>query len=287
MLSTAPASDELPIKEHGIDTSRIALNVREAGSGPVAIFLHGITAVGAVWDPVLQLVGGAFRGIAVDQRGHGRSGKPSIGPAIGPDEGYSAEAFAQDVVSLIETLDSGPAVIVGHSLGARNAMVAAAQRPDLVRAVVAIDFTPYIEDEVFEALEARVNGGDRPFASLDEIERYLQGRYVNLPPDAVRRRALHAYHRVGEQYRPLANPSAMTATARGLREELAPAFEAVRVPVQLVRGAESKLVTPAAWDRTKKLRPDLPAFEVEAADHYVPEEAPAAIAAAVLKIAAT
>jgi 2-(acetamidomethylene)succinate hydrolase len=283
MLSTAPASAELPIKEHEIDTSRIALNVREAGSGPVAIFLHGITAVGAVWDPILQLVGGAFRAIAVDQRGHGRSDKPSTGP----DGGYSADAFAQDVVSLIETLDCGPAVVVGHSLGARNAMVAAAQRPDLVRAVVAIDFTPYIENEVFEALETRVNGGDRPFASLDEIEQYLQNRYVNLPRDAVRRRALHAYHRVGEHYRPLASPSAMTATARGLREELAPAFEAVKVPVQLVRGAESKLVSPAAWDRTKKLRPDLTAFEVEEADHYVPEEAPAAIAAAVLKIAAT
>ncbi|MFT4119550.1 alpha/beta fold hydrolase [Bradyrhizobium sp.] len=279
MLTTAPAPTELPIKEHVIDTGRIALNVREAGSGPVAIFLHGITAVGAVWDPILRLVGGTVRAIAVDQRGHGRSGKP--------EGDYSADAFAKDVVSLIETLDSGPAIVVGHSLGARNAVVAAVQRPDLVRAAVAVDFTPYIEDEVFEALEARVNGGDRPFASVEEIEHYLQNRYVNLPPDAVRRRAMHAYHRLGEQYRPLASPSAMTATARGLREDLVSAFTAVKVPVQLVRGAESKLVSPAAWDRTKKLRPDLPAVEVGSTDHYVPEEAPAAIAAATLNAAAT
>ncbi|KAA0069919.1 alpha/beta hydrolase [Tardiphaga sp. P9-11] len=278
MPTTASASTAPFIKERVIDTRRIALNVREVGDGPVAIFLHGITAAGAVWDPVLQLVASKFRAIAVDQRGHGRSDKP--------DGEYSADAFAQDVVALIRTLDCGPAVVVGHSLGARNAVVAAVQHPDLVRAVVAVDFTPFIEDEVFEALEARVNGGDRPFASLEEIESYLQNRYVNLPPDAVRRRALHAYHRVGEQFRPLASPSAMAATARGLREELASALESVKVPVQLVRGAESKLVSPAAWDRTKKLRPDLPAIEVRGTDHYVPEEAPAAIATTVLKAGA-
>lgn len=278
MLTTSPVPAATTIREHVIDTGRIALNVRETGSGPVAIFLHGITAAAAVWDPILQLVGSTFRAIAVDQRGHGRSGKP--------EDAYSADAFAKDVIALIETLGSDRAVVVGHSLGARNAVVAAVQRPDLVRAAVAIDFTPYIEDEVFESLETRVNGGDRPFASLAEIEAYLQNRYVNLPPDAVRRRALHAYHRVGDDFRPLASPAAMTATARGLREDLVPAFEHVKVPVQLVRGAESKLVSPAAWERTKMLRPDMAALEVPGTDHYVPEEAPAVIAAEVLKAGA-
>jgi 2-(acetamidomethylene)succinate hydrolase len=278
MLTTAPAPTLPTIREHVIDTGRIALNVREAGHGPVAIFLHGITAAAAVWDPILQLVGSTFRAIAVDQRGHGRSDKP--------EDAYSGDAFAKDVSALIETLGCGPAVVVGHSLGARNAVVAAVQRPELMRAVVAVDFTPYIEDEVFESLETRVNGGDRPFASLGDIEAYLQNRYVNLPPDAVRRRALHAYHQVGDELRPLASPAAMTATARGLREDLVPAFEKVAVPVHLVRGAESKLVSPAAWERTKKLRPDLAAFEVQGTDHYVPEEAPAAIAAAALKAGA-
>ena len=279
MLTTAPAMTSPTIREHVIDTRRIALNVRETGEGPVAIFLHGITAVAAVWDPILHIVGSTFRAVAVDQRGHGRSGKP--------DDAYSADAFAKDVIALIETLDCGPAVVVGHSLGARNAVVAADLRPDLVRAAVAVDFTPYIEDEVFDSLEARVNGGDRPFASLEEIEAYLRNRYVNLPPDAVRRRALHAYDRIGDQFRPLASPAAMTATARGLREDLVPAFEGVTVPVHLVRGGDSKLVSRAAWERTQKLRPDLAASEVRGADHYVPEEAPAAIAAVVLKAGAT
>lgn len=279
MLSISSVADSDTIRKYTVETSRIVQNVREIGKGPLAIFLHGITAVGAVWDPVLMRVKGTLRAVAVDQRGHGYSGKPGAG--------YSADDFSQDLIALIESLDCGPAIVVGHSLGARNAVVAAVSRPDLVRAVVAVDFTPYIETEVFEALELRVNGGDRPFASVADIEAYLQNRYVNLPADAVRRRAAHGYKNNGDHFRPLADPGAMEATAKGLREELVTAFTAVKTPVLLVRGADSKLVSPAAWQRTKALRPDLSAIEVANTDHYVPEEAPAAIAVAVLNFAKT
>jgi len=50
----------------------------------------------------------------------------------------------------------------------------------------------------------------------------------------------------------------------------------------LLRGEDSKLVSRAAWEKTRALRPDLPAREIHDADHYVPEEQPAAVAAAVL-----
>lgn len=253
-------------RAHRIQTGRIVLNVREAGEGPVAIFLHGITSNSAVWAPFLEGLHQSLRCVAVDQRGHGLSDKPDIG--------YSAKEFSEDIVALIETLRSGPAYIVGHSLGARNAIEVAAARPDLVRAVVAIDFTPYIEDEVFDALEARVNGGDRTFKSRKEIEEYLHGRYPLMPPDAVRCRALSAYVEGGEGLRPLASPKAMAETAKGLREDFIPAFSRVARPVLVVRGALSKFVSAAALEKSRLLRPDLPTLVVNDADHYVNEEAP-------------
>jgi 2-(acetamidomethylene)succinate hydrolase len=271
------ATGDRLIRERIIDTGRISLNVREAGRGPVAIFLHGITAVGAVWDPILLKVKDSLRAIGVDQRGHGRSGKP--------EAGYSASDYSQDVIALIEAMDSGPAIIVGHSLGARNGVVAATMRPDLVQSVVAVDFTPYIEAEVFDSLESRVNGGDRAFQSQQEIEEYLQNRYTKLPPDAIKRRAKHGYRSAGDHFRPLASPAAMAATANGLREELETAFKSIERPVLLVRGAESKLVSPTALARTQQLRPDMPTIVVEDTDHYVPEEAPDAVASAILNFA--
>ena len=265
-------------RTHRINTGRITLNVREAGEGPVAIFLHGITSNGAVWEPVMMALRSGMRCFAVDQRGHGLSDKP--------DGDYGASGYSKDVLALIETLDAGPAVIVGHSLGARNGVVAATLRPDLVSAVVAIDFTPYIEVEVLDALESRVNAGDRTFVSREEIEDYLHGRYAMMPPDAIRRRAYSAYQEISGGFRPLASPRAMAQTATGLREDLEPAFKAVNRPVLVVRGAVSKFVSAAALEKTRKLRPDLPALVVEGTDHYVNEEEPEVVSRAILDFVA-
>ena len=263
-LGVVPMADSIHMQR--IDTGRITLNVREIGNGPVAIFLHGITSNSAVWDPQLLALKDTLRCISVDQRGHGLSDKP--------ETGYGAKDLAADVVALIKVLNAGPAFIIGHSLGARNAVEAAVMAPDLVRAVVAIDFTPYIESEVLDQLSTRVNGGDRLFASQEEIEEYLQNRYPLMPPEAVSLRAVSAYQKVDGGYRPLASASAMAQTAEGLREDLVPAFTSVSRPTLIVRGALSKLVSATALEKTRELRPDLPVLVVDNVDHYVNEEAP-------------
>lgn len=217
-----------------------------------------------------ELLAARFRIVSIDQRGHGRAAKP---PA-----GYAADDYARDIRDQL----TGKTVLIGHSLGARNALVAGARYPEKVAAVVAIDFTPFIEREVFDALDERVDGGDRVFSSLDEVRAYLRHRYPRLPADAVERRALHGFERVGEKWQPLALPAAMRETCAGLREDLTPVLKGIRVPVLLLRGADSKLVSREAWAKTKTLRPDLPAQEIADADHYVHEEQPAAVAAAVI-----
>jgi 2-(acetamidomethylene)succinate hydrolase len=217
-----------------------------------------------------ELLATRFRITSIDQRGHGRAAKPAAG--------YAAEDYAGDLDKLL--FES--TLLIGHSLGARNALVAGARYPEKVAAVVAIDFTPYIEPEVFDALDARVNGGDRGFDSLQEVASYLRQRYPRLPADAIERRARHGYACVDGVWRALAAPGAMRETCAGLRADLAPALKAIRVPVLLLRGEDSKLVSRAAWGKTRALRPDLPAREIGNADHYVPEEQPAAVAAAVL-----
>jgi 2-(acetamidomethylene)succinate hydrolase len=262
------------IRVHRIDTGRITLNVRELGEGPIAIFLHGITSNSAVFDPLLVNLKNHFRCIAVDQRGHGLSDKPDVG--------YGAREYSDDMIALIKTLNAGPAIIVGNSLGSRNAIETAARAPELVRAVVAIDFVPFIETEVLDALETRVNAGDRTFKSREEIEAYLRDRYPLMPPDAVHRRAMTAYKQVDGGLKPLASPRAMALTASGLREDLAPAFKSVTRPVLVVRGALSKFVTAAAFEKAHQLRPDLPKLVVEHVDHYVNEEAPDFVSKAIL-----
>lgn len=217
-----------------------------------------------------ELLAARFRITAIDQRGHGRAPKPA--------SGYAAEDYAQDINDLL----SEKTLLIGHSLGARNALVAGVRYPGKVAAVVAIDFTPFIEEEVFDALDTRVSAGDRTFASIEDIRSYLKKRYRRLPADAIERRARHGYEYVDGKWLPLAAPAAMRETCAGLRVDLTAAVKTVAVPVLLLRGEDSKLVSREAWTKTRALRPDIPAREIAGADHYVPEEQPAAVAAAVL-----
>ncbi|WP_292317051.1 alpha/beta hydrolase [Mesorhizobium sp.] len=249
-----------------VDAGRIVLNVRESGTGPLMLFFHGITSNSAVFAPLMAQLSARFTTVAVDQRGHGLSDKP--------ENGYEANDYADDIASLIRTLGRGPAILVGHSLGARNSVTAAARNPELVRSVIAIDFTPYIETEALDALESRVNAGDRIFRDVEAVQAYLAGRYPNIPADAIRIRAESGYRQVESGLRPLASPSAMAQTAKGLRADLTQAYRHVAKPVLIVRGEESKLVSAAALAKTSRLRPDLPVVVVPGADHYVNEVCP-------------
>lgn len=249
----------------------VTLHGVTAGSGPLCLMFHGITGNGYVFLPMIEALASQFRCVSIDQRGHGRSAKPAFG--------YAAADFASDIAAIVARLDAGPALVIGHSLGARNALVAASSYPAAIAAVVAVDFTPFIETEVFDALDARVAGGDQVFADWEAARRYLAQRYVKLPPAAIERRAHYGMVHCAGGLRPLADPHAIRQTSTGLREDLAGPLQRLRVPALLIRGAESRLVSPAAWQRTRALRPDLHAVEIPGVDHYVQEEDPDAVVA--------
>ena len=116
----------------------------EAGAGPPVICLHGITANAYVWLPVMERLAADYRVVAIDQRGHGRSDRP--------DSGYAAGDFAADVVALIEALGA-PAVLIGHSLGARNALAAATAAPDAVE---------HLLENVYDEIFRPKGEGDHP-----------------------------------------------------------------------------------------------------------------------------
>lgn len=252
----------------------INLHAVEGGQGPLALMFHGITGSGYVFESVIEDLGGQFRCLSFDQRGHGRSDKPV--------SGYAARDFVEDIAAIVRHLDAGPALLIGHSLGSRNALEAGARYPNLVAGVVGIEFVPYIEAQVFDDLDARVASGDRVFSSVEAIEAYLTGRYRLMPAESVSRRAKYGYWKADAGWRPLADPRAMAQISKGLREDLEPVLKSIRVPTLLIRGAASKLVSPEAWARAKALRPDIPAVELEGADHYVQEEVPRAVVREIL-----
>lgn len=264
----------------GLDRTRgagVDLAFRVRGSGPAVVLLHGTSASHAVWEPIAEDLAGCATVICPDQRGHGRSDAP--------ETGYRGPDFADDVVVLLDALGIERAIVGGHSLGARNAWLTAARHPDRVAAVLAVDYTPWVEAAVLDELAERVAGGDRDFGSVAEIEQYLAARYPLLPADAVARRAAWGYRELADgRWRTLADPAAMQQLITGLREPFQLEFESVTAPMSHLRGALSRIVGDAAWASATAARPGDRWVLDPDADHYVPEEHPSIVVSELLRL---
>ncbi|MFD0684291.1 alpha/beta fold hydrolase [Actinomadura fibrosa] len=83
---------------------------KDWGSGRPVVFSHGWPLNADAWDEQLTLLAdNGFRAIAHDRRGHGRSDQPW--------NGNDMDTYADDLATLLETLDVRDAVLVGHSTG--------------------------------------------------------------------------------------------------------------------------------------------------------------------------
>jgi pimeloyl-ACP methyl ester carboxylesterase len=103
---------------------------RWRGTGVPVLLLHGLASSRRFWDLVVPKLAG-LPVVALDQRGHGDSDRPS-----GP---YDGATVAADALTALDALGLSRAVVVGHSWGASTALRLAADAPGRVLAAVAID----------------------------------------------------------------------------------------------------------------------------------------------------
>ncbi|MEH2334458.1 alpha/beta fold hydrolase [Nostoc sp.] len=83
---------------------------KDWGTGQPVVFSHGWPLNADAWDEQLVfLADNGYRAIAHDRRGHGRSSQPW--------NGNEMDRYADDLATLIETLDLKDVVLVGHSTG--------------------------------------------------------------------------------------------------------------------------------------------------------------------------
>ncbi len=104
------------------------------GPGAPVVLLHGLAGHSGEWDTAVEWMREQYRVVALDQRGHGAS---EHRPADA-----SRAAYVADVVAVLGELGLANAILVGQSLGGLTAMLVAAARPDLVRALVMIEAGP-------------------------------------------------------------------------------------------------------------------------------------------------
>ncbi len=149
---------------------RLELLWAGASEGRTVLLVPGALADAATWWEVPGWIrglldGGVDRVMALSLRGRGGSDRP--------DGGYTAEHHASDVLVALEA--EGPAVVIGHSMGAGYACGAAVERPDLFEGLVCGDYVPAIPPASPAWVEGiAANGGDADLARRIAAESELR-----------------------------------------------------------------------------------------------------------------
>jgi pimeloyl-ACP methyl ester carboxylesterase len=115
------------------------------GSGAPVLLVHGGPSTGEAWAAVTPLLESRFTIAAMDRRGRGASGD---------GHEYSLDLEAADVAAVVEAL-GGDVHLVGHSSGARVALLAATRRPGLQSLTLyepPLSLTP-VEDDLNRVME--------------------------------------------------------------------------------------------------------------------------------------
>jgi pimeloyl-ACP methyl ester carboxylesterase len=110
----------------------VTLALRDEGSGPPLLLIHGFPTSGELWAGVApRLVGAGFRALIPDLVGYGASDAPA--------QGLDMASQADRMVELLDALAIPRVVVVAHDVGTAAALIIAARAPDRVRGLVLID----------------------------------------------------------------------------------------------------------------------------------------------------
>ena len=100
------------------------------GAAPAIVFAHATGFHGRCWDQVARAFPGRRR-LALEFRGHGRSGKPA--------PPYSWRWFGEDVAAVADFFELRGAIGIGHSMGGHSLVSCAALRPGAFSALLLVD----------------------------------------------------------------------------------------------------------------------------------------------------
>jgi pimeloyl-ACP methyl ester carboxylesterase len=267
-----------------VDVGEVRLHAVVGGDGPPLLLVHGWPETWYAWRLLMPALARDFTVIAVDQRGMGLSDKP--------ENGYDTGTLAGDLVALMDALGHQRFSVVGHDTGFAISYALAADHPDRVARVVLAEipgppiaahsppvFVPAAinnrlwhipfsrvdrlpeqlvtgREDIFFGYEFAVQGGELP----DEVVDYYV-RVLRRDPETLR--GCFGFYRD------------LDAT---LTQNAERATRPLSMPVLAVGGAAS--YGEAVAQAMKPLADDVQGVVIPSAGHWVAEQAPDELLAA-------
>jgi pimeloyl-ACP methyl ester carboxylesterase len=243
-----PHEPAIRYRSRNIVLRRMRFHFLEWGKpdAPPIVLLHGGHQSAHSWDLVSLHLAQKYRVLALDQRGHGDS-------EWSRDVTYSNHEMSLDAEAFIQAMRLEKPILIGHSMGGRNAMLLTRRNQALLKALVVVDVGPEVSEkgraaiagfvqaaQEFDDLEHFVSAVRKydPYRPREHIERTVKynmleradGKYISKCDSAPRRLG------IVRPSGPMENITLEEATD-------------FRLPVLLVRGETSNILEPDAAER--------------------------------------
>ena len=255
------------------------VRVHGPADGRTVLLLHGFPQNAGCWGPVVgRLTAAGLRTVAPDQRGYSPGARPTEIAA------YQLDRLVADAVGLLDALDLAAVDVVGHDWGAVVAWALAAGHPDRVRTLTAVSVphpSAYGWALAHDADQQTRSAYIRLFQTEGRAEQVL------LADGATRLRAMFGDldRSVVDNYaRAMGEPGALTAALNWYRAlPHAPGTGPVTVPTTYLWSDRDIAVGRVAAGRCGgHVTGPYRMVELTGVSHWVPEQAPDALARAVL-----
>ncbi|WP_413300263.1 alpha/beta hydrolase [Bacillus sp. 1P10SD] len=260
------------------------------------ILLHGWPGYWFDWRYVIPSLSESFNVIAPDFRGFGNSDKPNVTP----QEGYTPEHHARDIISLMKNLNIEKAILVAHDIGATVAQTIAKSFPEYVEGLVLLNppyqgigtrrFEPSIQKEFWYqhlhnlTLVETIIGN-----SKEAIKHYITyfydhwtGSKVKATPEDLEK-IVNLFCQEDFFMKSIAYYRARAAakTVQSINQtQAAP----IRQKTEVLWGEEDPVMLAAWSDKLEDYFSDVSLKKLSRIGHFVPFEAPDEVVAAVIKL---
>jgi branched-chain amino acid transport system permease protein len=228
--------------------------------------VHGLAGAIGNWKDVLERLTEEYHAYALDQRGHGGSGKPGS---------YQLAEFVEDIYAFSRELGIGRFTYVGHSMGGKVGIKFAMDHPEVLKGLVLVAPAPaneYITRDMVAPVLDATGVDDVPtalaygmFGSPEAIRGTVSQMFATPPSEELTNELVNDAMAAG--------PDVMREVFTWLLSDLEPQLGDIRVPTLIVPGAKDTI----PLDYTKRTANGIKGcrFEVfEDAGHFPPLETP-------------
>jgi haloalkane dehalogenase len=281
-IDFVPDKTLFPFESRWFDGAGPRIHYVDEGKGRPVVMFHGNPTWSFLYRKVIAELKGEFRCIAVDYPGFGLSERP-------PNYGYTSAEHANVIGKLVDHLELGGFMVVGQDWGGPIGMMVAVERANRVAGMVFANTWYWPAEGSLATFSVVMSSPPLQWLILhrNSFVNFIMPRSVATPMDPKVFKTYQDAQPSPEARRGVAEFPRQIRRARPMLEHLA--ATAPRTlggkPMELVWAMKDPAFgNPAVMARWKRDFPSANLTEIAGANHYIQEDAPDAVAAAVRRV---